>query len=159
MTTEKYKILAKYIKDMSSETPDIETFLFVKDNISKYQLNIDITSKALKNKMIEIHTTLKFQDINNNDKKSFFEIIYATVIKKLPYYSNFKSTDEKKYAQTSFRVASNIDFDQQIKEDALFSFAKISYELSGIKKYISSVRLGNFTLLPSLSDILTLKNI
>ena len=66
---------------MSSETPDIETFLFVKDNISKYQLNIDITSKALKNKMIEIHTTLKFQDINNNDKKSFFEIIYATVVK------------------------------------------------------------------------------
>tara|TARA_X000000368_G_C22463747_1_gene464634 strand:+ start:52 stop:474 length:423 start_codon:yes stop_codon:yes gene_type:complete len=78
---ENYKILTKFIKDMSSETPDIETFLFVKDNISKYQLNIDITSKALKNKMIEIHTTLKFQDINNNDKKSFFEIIYATVVK------------------------------------------------------------------------------
>ncbi len=81
MMKENYKILTKFIKDMSSETPDIETFLFVKDNISKYQLNIDITSKALKNKMIEIHTTLKFQDINNNDKKSFFEIIYATVVK------------------------------------------------------------------------------
>ena len=58
----KFKILAKYIKDMSSETPDIETFLFVKENISKYQLNIDITSKALKNKLIEINTTLKFED-------------------------------------------------------------------------------------------------
>ena len=78
---ENYRILTKFIKDMSSETPDIETYLFVKDNISKYQLNIDITSKALKNKMIEIHTTLKFQDSGSNDKKSFFEIIYATIVK------------------------------------------------------------------------------
>tara|TARA_B110000444_G_C18744131_1_gene549428 strand:+ start:387 stop:809 length:423 start_codon:yes stop_codon:yes gene_type:complete len=79
--TEKFKILTKYIKDMSSETPDIETFLFVKDNISKYQLNIDITSKALKNKLIEVNTTLKFEDKENNKKKSHYEIIFATVIK------------------------------------------------------------------------------
>jgi len=79
--TEKFKILAKYIKDMSSETPDIETFLFVKENISKYQLNIDIKSKALKNKLIEINTTLKFEDKENNEKKSFYEIVYATIIR------------------------------------------------------------------------------
>tara|TARA_B100000900_G_C20073795_1_gene511158 strand:+ start:76 stop:498 length:423 start_codon:yes stop_codon:yes gene_type:complete len=79
--TEKFKILAKYIKDISSETPDIETFLFVKENISKYQLNIDITSKALKNKLIEVNTTLKFEDKEPNEKKSYYEIIYTTVIK------------------------------------------------------------------------------
>ena len=79
--TKKFKILAKYIKDMSSETPDIETFLFVKENISKYQLNIDITSKALKNKLIEINITLKFEDKESNEKKSHYEIIYATIIK------------------------------------------------------------------------------
>ena len=79
--TEKFKILASYIKDMSSETPDVETFLFVKENISKYQLNIDITSKALKNKLIEINTTLKFEDKNPNEKKSHYEIIYSTVIR------------------------------------------------------------------------------
>ena len=79
--TEKYKILGQYIKDMSSETPDVETFLFVKDNISKYQLGIDISSKAIKNKMIEIYTTFKFQDKENNKKKSYFEIIFATIIK------------------------------------------------------------------------------
>ena len=79
--TEKFKILAKYIKDMSSETPDVETYLFVKENISKYQLNIDINSKALKNKLIEINTTLKFEDKEGNEKKSYFEIIFATVIK------------------------------------------------------------------------------
>ena len=79
--TEKYKILAKYIKDMSSETPDIETYIFVKDNISKYQLNIDIKSEAIKNKLIEINTTLKFEDKEPNEKKSYFEIVYAAIIK------------------------------------------------------------------------------
>ena len=78
--TKNYKILGKYIKDMSSETPDIETYLFVRDNISKYQLNIDIASKAVKNKMIEIITTLKFEDKSENNKRSFFEIIFATII-------------------------------------------------------------------------------
>ena len=81
MMTEKFKILAKYIKDMSSETPDIETFLFVKDNISKYQLNIDITSKALKNKLIEVNTTLKFEDKEQNEKKSYYEIVYSAIIR------------------------------------------------------------------------------
>jgi preprotein translocase subunit SecB len=79
--TKKYKILGKYIKDMSSETPDIETYIFVRDYISKYQLNIDINSKPLKNKMIEINTILKFEDKDNNKKKSYFEINYSTVIK------------------------------------------------------------------------------
>ena len=76
-----FKILAKYIKDMSSETPDIETFLFVKDNISKYHLNIDITSKPLKNKLVEVNTILKFQDKEENTKKSYFEIIYVSIVK------------------------------------------------------------------------------
>ena len=79
--TKKYKILGKYIKDMSSETPDIETYIFVRDYISKYQLNIDINSKALKNKMIEVNTILKFEDKKENKKKSYFEINYSTIIK------------------------------------------------------------------------------
>ena len=79
--TEKFKILGKYIKDLSSETPNIETYLFVKDNISKYKLGIDITSKALKNKMIEVNTTLKFEDKYKNEKKSYFEMVYATIVK------------------------------------------------------------------------------
>ena len=79
--TKKYKVLGKFIKDSSSETPDIETYLFVKDHISKYQLNIDINSKALKNKLVEINTTLKFEDKDNNEKKSYFEIIFVTIIR------------------------------------------------------------------------------
>ena len=78
--TKKYKILTEYIKDISSETPDVETYLFVQDNISKYHLNIDITSKPLKNRLVEINTTLKFEDKESNEKKSHFELIYATII-------------------------------------------------------------------------------
>ena len=79
--TKKFEILGNYIRDMSSETPDIETYLYVKDYISKYQLNIDITSKPLKNKMIEVSTTLKFDDKTESKKKSYFEIIFVTIIK------------------------------------------------------------------------------
>ena len=81
MMTEKYKILGKYIKDLSSETKDIETYLFVRDNISKYQLGIDITSNALKNKMIEVNTTFKFEDKDENQKKAYFDIVFSTIIK------------------------------------------------------------------------------
>ena len=79
--TEKFKILARYIKDMSSETPDIETYVYVKDYIAKYKLNIDIKSKPLKNKMIEVDTILKFEDKETNKKKSYFEIVYSVVAK------------------------------------------------------------------------------
>tara|TARA_B100000683_G_C12121052_1_gene403493 strand:+ start:13 stop:435 length:423 start_codon:yes stop_codon:yes gene_type:complete len=78
--TKKYNVLGKYIKDLSSETKDIETYLFVKEYISKYQLSIDITSRPLKNRLVEINTTLKFEDKSQNEKKSHFEIIFATII-------------------------------------------------------------------------------
>ena len=78
---EKYKILSKFIKDLSSETPDIETYIFVKDYISKYQLNIDINTKALKNRMVQVNTIMKFEDKEERKKKSYFEINYSTIIK------------------------------------------------------------------------------
>ena len=77
----KFKILGKFIKDLSSETPDIETYLLARERISKYQLGIDINSKALKDKMIEVNTTFKFEDKEQVKKKSYFEIIYSTIVK------------------------------------------------------------------------------
>ena len=79
--TEKYKILGKYIKDMSSETKDIETYIFVRDRISKYQLSIDINSKPVKDKHIEVDTTLKYEDKEGSKKKSYFEIIFSTIVR------------------------------------------------------------------------------
>ena len=78
---EKFKILTNFIKDMSSETPDVQSYLFVKENISKYNLDINISSKPLKNKMIEVSTVLKFEDKNLNEKRSNFEIVYISIIK------------------------------------------------------------------------------
>ena len=79
--SENYKIITKFIKDISGETPDIETYLYVKDYISKYQMNIEIKSKALKAQIIEINTLLKFHDISKSKKKSHFELTYTTIIK------------------------------------------------------------------------------
>ena len=79
--TKNFRILAEFVKDISSETPDIQTYLFVKENISKYYLNIQINSKALKNKMIEVNTTLKFEDKEASEKRSYFEIVYASIVK------------------------------------------------------------------------------
>ena len=78
---ENYKIISKFIKDISGETPDVETYLYVKDYISKYQMNIEINSKALKAQIIEINTLLKFHDNSESKKKSHFEITYTTIIK------------------------------------------------------------------------------
>ena len=78
---EKYKILAKFIKDMSSETKDIETYLSVKENLNNYKLGIDIYSKALKDKIIEINTNLRFENKQELKKKSHFELTYTTIIK------------------------------------------------------------------------------
>jgi|TARA_B110000037_G_scaffold6691_1_gene7183 preprotein translocase subunit SecB len=79
--TENFEILAEFVKDISSETPDVQSYIYVKENISKYHLNIEINSKALKNKMIEVNTTLKFEDKEPNEKKSYFEIVYASVVR------------------------------------------------------------------------------
>ena len=92
--TEKFKILAKYIKDMSSETPDVETYIYVKDYITKYKLELDIKSKALKNRMIEVDVIIKFEDKDTNKKKSYFEIVYSTVIQINPEIKEKKDLEK-----------------------------------------------------------------
>ena len=79
--SKKYKILSNFIKDMSSETPNVESYLFTKDNISKYELDIDINSNPLKNKLIEVNTCLKFNNKTRQEKKSYFEVIYTSIVR------------------------------------------------------------------------------
>ena len=79
--TKKFKILSKFIKDMSSETKDVETYIFVKDRITKYKLEIDIKSKALKDKIIGVYTSLRFEDKEEVPKKAYFEITFTTIVK------------------------------------------------------------------------------
>ena len=79
--TENYKIIGSFIRDMSSETPDTPTYIFVRDKISKYRLNIDINSKAVKNGIIEVNTIIKFSDQPEVLKKAYFEIIYTSIVR------------------------------------------------------------------------------
>ena len=120
---EKYKILSKYVKDMSSETPNIETYLFVKENISKYQLGIDINSKAIKDKHIEINTTLKYEDKNQNKRKSYFEIVFSTIIR---VNENIKETKQLEKIVLC-------DVQNEIYPDLEKSFIRL-LELSGYPK-------------------------
>ena len=79
--TENFKIIGSFIKDMSSETPDAPTYIFVKDKITKYKLNIDINSRAVKNGIIEVNTIIKFSDQPEILKKAYFEITYTSIVK------------------------------------------------------------------------------
>ena len=79
--TENFKILTEFVKDISIETPDVQTYIFVKDTITKYHLDISVASKPLKNKLIEVNTTLKFEDKEPNEKKSHFEMTYTSIVK------------------------------------------------------------------------------
>ena len=106
---ENFKILAEFIKDMSSETPDIQSYMFVKKNITKYQLNINITSKPLKNKLIEVNTTLKFEDKEPNERKSHFEIVYATIIKIEDEIKNKKDLEKIILCDVQNKIYSNLE--------------------------------------------------
>ena len=107
--TEKFKILGQYIKDMSSETKDIETYIFVKDKISKYELDININSKPLKNKMVEINTTLKFEDKENTKHKSHFEMTYATIIKVDDSVKEKKELEKIILCDAQVKIYSNLE--------------------------------------------------
>ena len=135
--TKKYKILAKYIKDLSSETPDVETYLFVKDHISQYQLGIDITSKALKDKVIEINTTLKFEDKKNSKKKSYFEIVFATIIKMN------EDTKEKKELEKIILCDVQIDIYPDLEKSLLDVLHDSGYPEVKIEKKIDFENLYN----------------
>ncbi len=78
--TIKHKILLGYIKDLSVETPDPESLIIARENISKYSLNLDLNSKVLKNKMIEVYTKLTHEN-KISKKKTYFEMTYATVVR------------------------------------------------------------------------------
>ena len=105
---ENFKILTEFIKDASSETSDVQTYLFVKDNISKYHLNIDVASKPLKNKLIEVNTTLKFKDKELNEKKSHFEMTYASIVKIDEKVKNEKELKKILLCDVQNKISSNL---------------------------------------------------
>ena len=107
--TENFKIVTEFIKDMSSETPDVQSYLFVKENISKYNLDIDISSKALKNKLVEVNTSLKFHDKELNEKRSHFEIVYASIVKIAEKINNKKELQKIILCDVQNKIYPNLE--------------------------------------------------
>ena len=106
--TENFKILTEFVKDISSETPDVQTYIFVKDTISKYHLDINIASKPLKNKLIEVNTTLKFEDKELNQKKSHFEMTYASIVRIDEKVKNEKELKKILLCDVQNKISSNM---------------------------------------------------
>ena len=106
--TENFKILTEFVKDISSDTPDVQTYIFVKDTISKYHLDINIASKPLKNKLIEVNTTLKFEDKELNQKKSHFEMTYASIVKIDEKVKNEKELKKILLCDVQNKISSNM---------------------------------------------------
>ncbi len=106
--TENFKILTEFVKDISSETPDVQTYIFVKDIISKYHLDISIASKPLKNKLIEVNTTLKFEDKELNQKKSHFEMTYTSIVKIDEKVKNEKELKKILLCDVQNKISSNM---------------------------------------------------
>ena len=107
--TENYKIIGNFIKDMSSETPDTPTFIFVRDKISKYRLNIDINSKAVKDGIIEVNIIIKFSDQPEILKKAHFEITYTSIVKIDEKVSNKKEMEKIVLCDVPNKIYPNLE--------------------------------------------------
>ena len=135
--TKKYEILSRFIKDMSSETKDIETYIFVRDHISKYKLDIDINSKVIKEKIIEINTTMKFEDKENSKKKAYFEIVFTTIVKIL------KNIQEKKELEQIILRDIQVDISKDLEGILLNLLRDSGYPGFKLEKNLDFVDLYN----------------
>ena len=135
--SEKFKIIAEFIKDLSSETPDVETYLYVKDYLKNYNLNIDITTLPLKNRLIEVNTKLSFTDKGNSKKKSNFEIIYATIVKIEEEVKDKKEMEKIILCEVQNKIYPNLEkiFENLLKNSG--------YPINKIEKKIDFEKLYN----------------
>ena len=134
--SEKFKIIAEFIKDLSSETPDVETYLYVKDYLKNYNLNIDIITLPLKNRLIEVNTKLSFTDKGNSKKKSNFEIIYATIVKIEEEVKDKKEMEKIILCEVQNKIYPNLEriFENLLK-DSGYPIIKIEKKIDFEKLY------------------------
>ena len=75
-----YKIISKYIKDISFEIPSAQAFIMIEKDISKYSLNFDIKSKKYKDNIIEVNTILRLVPSPELKNKILTEINLASLV-------------------------------------------------------------------------------
>ena len=134
--SEKFKIITEFVKDLSSETPDVETYLYVKDYLKNYNLNIDIITLPIKNRLIEVNTKLNFADITNSKKKSNFEITYATVVRIEEKVKDKKEMEKIILCEVQNKIYPNLEkiFENLLK-DSGYPIIKIEKKIDFEKLY------------------------
>ena len=134
--SEKFKIIAEFIKDLSSETPNVETYLYVKEYLNNYNLYIDITTLPLKNRLIEVNTKLSFTDKKNSKKKSNFEITYATIVKIEEEVKDKKEMEKIILCEVQNKIFPNLEkiFENLLK-DSGYPIIKIEKKIDFEKLY------------------------
>ena len=134
--SEKFKIIAEYVKDLSSETPNVETYLYVKDYLKNYNLNIDIITLPIKNRLIEVNTKLNFTDAGNSKKKSNFEITYASIVKIEEEVKDKKEMEKIILCEVQNKIYPNLEkiFENLLK-DSGYPIIKIEKKIDFEKLY------------------------
>ena len=134
--TEKFKIITEFVKDLSSETPDVETYLFVKDYLKNYNLNIDIITLPIKNRLVEIDTKLSLTDIGTSKKKSNFEIIYATIVKIEEEVKDKKEIEKIVLCEVQNKIYPNLEkIFQNLIKDSGYPIVKMEKKIDFEKLY------------------------
>ena len=118
-----YKIVGKYIKDLKFQIPNPKTFFLLSENISNYKINFDIKSNQIKEKIIEVETTLSLTPNKEDFEKINTQIVYSTIIEVN------KSDLEKKILEKIILVDVPTDIYPDIRKIFIFVF-----ETSGFKK-------------------------
>jgi len=130
-----YKILAKYIKDVKFEIPNSKVFFLLAKNISNYKINIDIKSNQIKEKVIEVETTLSLNPTKNNFEKINIKITHASIVEIKENTPNKKDLEEIILINVPEEIYS------EIRQIFVFLFEKSGYKEIKIDKTVDFKKL------------------
>ena len=132
-----YRIISKYIKDISFEIPNSQAFVMLEKEIQNYSLNFDIKSSTYKNNIIEVNTILKISPNQNVKHKILTEINYTSLV------SIEKNFEDKKELEKIVLVKVPQEIYPGLHETFVFLFKQAGIENIKIAKDVDFEKLYN----------------
>ena len=130
-----YRIISKFIKDISFEIPNAQAFVMLEKEIENYSLNFDIKSSTYKNNIIEVNTILKITPNQNVKHKILTEINYTSLV------SIEKNFEDKKELEKIVLVKVPQDIYPKLYETFVFLFKQAGIENIKIEKEVDFEKL------------------